>query len=137
MKRIPKYKWIKALVDNYRQGKNYLKQKNIGDEEYRFSPLGVLEDVYIEHVDNKTPEDEETPLAMWHEHTNEEGITYWDRCNGNNKLNASTAKWAQIPCNPGLSIVIKGVAVVAPISVLNDDYNFSFKDFAQAIKDQL
>lgn len=133
MRRGLKRKWVNTLLRNYRQGKGYLKQKRVGEKDYRFSVLGVLEDMYIEQLDYERPE----PLATWYEHTDEEGNSYWTRGANEHKLSVETAKWAKIPCNPVLTVNINGKSVRKPISVLNDDHDFSFKDFVKPITEQL
>lgn len=133
MKRIPKHKWINALLSNYKQGKGYLKQRKIGDEEYRFSVLGVLEDVYIEHIDYTGPEH----LATWHEHTNEDGTRYWTRDSKEHRLSLKAAKWAKIPCNPTVELKVGDDYLWKPMSVLNDEYDVPLTDFVNIIKEQL
>lgn len=137
MKRVPKHKWIKELLSNYRQGKGYLKQKKIDDDDYRFSVLGVLTDIHIEHVDNKTPEDNNQYLPTWHRSTNEEGFTYWHSGEDKHRLSVALAKWAELPCNPILSMYLGETEVALPMSRLNDEFDFTFKEYAAAIKNQL
>lgn len=133
MRRVSKRKWISGLLSDYKQGKKYLKQKKIGEEDYRVSVLGVLEDVRMEHIDYLRPE----PLATWYEHISDDGTIYWTRGNNEHRLSVETAKWAQIPCNPKLQMQIGDKTILSTMSVLNDEYDVSFKDFATAIREQL
>lgn len=136
MRKLVKNAWAKGLKEEYRLGKGYLKQSTPVEGEYKFSVLGVLEDLHTFIEDYKTP----VVLTCWEEHRNRgDGVTRWHMGDKKHRLTYMTATWAGLESrDPELTMTLKnGNPIKSPISELNDHYDFTAEDYAKAIEEQL
>lgn len=141
MRKLVKNAWAKGLKEEYKLGKGYLKQSTAVDGEYKFSVLGVLEDIHMNNEDYPDPKEEYAGhLSSWQQFAYEgEGIKHWHTGDKKHRLSIKAKHWAELPSrDPELTMtLIDGSPIKSPISELNDYYDFTFEDYAKAIEEQL
>ena len=141
MRKLVKKAWINGLKNEYEQGKKYLKQSTPVDGEYKFSVLGVLEDLHINSEDYPDPNEEyKGHLSGWEQFPYKgNGLRRWHMGDKKHRLSIKAKWWAELESrDPWLTMKQKnGAPLISQLSELNDHYDFTFLDYAEAIEKQL